>query len=248
MKNSELEKIINKKLNKKKFKDCIYNGLQIEGAKKIKKIITGVSICKKLIKIAILKNADAIIVHHGMFWKNKIKNIKNIHKNRLKLILENNINLYCWHAPLDLDTSIGNNVCIAKKLKIQIKGKINDFLFWGEFKKKINYKKLKNYIKKKYHRNPFCYNTKFKKKNIKTISWCSGKGQKFISDAANFGVDAFLTGEVSEETMHYVDEYKLYFFSAGHHVTEIDGVKKLGEWIQKKYNIETIFVNIHNPI
>ncbi|BGI51432.1 MAG: Nif3-like dinuclear metal center hexameric protein [Buchnera aphidicola (Ceratovacuna japonica)] len=247
MKNIELEKIINKKLSTEKYKDYIFNGLQIEGKKKINRIITGVSICKKLIKIAIYKKADAIIVHHGMFWKNEKRIINKINRKRLKLILENNINLYCWHLPLDFNKNIGNNVQIAKKLKIKIKGKINNFLFWGTFKKIISFKNLKNKIKKKYFKTPFFYKQNLKKK-IKSVAWCSGKGQKFIVDAANFGVDAFLTGEVSEETMHYADEYKIYFFSMGHHSTEIDGIKKLGEWIQNKYKIYTSFVNINNPI
>ncbi|WP_343189264.1 Nif3-like dinuclear metal center hexameric protein [Buchnera aphidicola (Chaitoregma tattakana)] len=247
MTNTELENIINKKLHAKRFKDHIYNGLQVEGTKKIHKIITGVSICKKLINIAILKHADAIIVHHGMFWNDENRVVNKINRFRLKLILENNINLYCWHLPLDYDENIGNNVQIAKKLKIHIKGKINKLLYWGEFEKKIKFIKLKNLIKKKYFRNPFCYNENLKH-DIKSIAWCSGKSQKLIVEAANFGVDAFLTGEVSEDTMHYSNEYKIYFFSAGHHATEIDGIKKLGEWIQKKYKIETNFINIKNPI
>ncbi|WP_343154573.1 Nif3-like dinuclear metal center hexameric protein [Buchnera aphidicola (Pseudoregma panicola)] len=247
MNNIDLENIINKKLNSKKYKDYIYNGLQIEGKKKVCKIITGVSICKKLIKIAIYKNADAIIVHHGMFWKNEKRIINKINRKRLKLILNYNINLYSWHLPLDFYKGFGNNVQIAKKLKIKIKGKINNFLFWGTFNKSISLKSLINKVKKKYSRNPFYYKNNLKK-NIKKISWCSGKGQKFIVDAANFGVDAFLTGEVSEETMHYANEYKIHFISIGHHATEIDGIKKLGEWINKKYEINTNFININNPI
>ncbi|WP_343188029.1 Nif3-like dinuclear metal center hexameric protein [Buchnera aphidicola (Ceratoglyphina bambusae)] len=248
MNNIKLEKIINKKLNSNKYKDNIFNGLQIEGKKEINKIITGVSICEDLIKIAILKKADAIIVHHGMFWNKENKVINGIKRKRLKLILSNNINLYCWHLPLDCDEKIGNNVQIAKKLDIKIMGKINYLLLWGIFKNSISYENLSNTIKKLYFRKPFFYKNNNINHKIKKISWCSGKGQNLILDAANFGIDAFLTGEVSEETVHYANENNIYFFSAGHHATEIDGIKKLGEWLNKKYYIDVNFVNINNPI
>lgn len=247
MNNIILEKIINNKLNSNKYYDFSPNGLQIEGRSNIKKIITGVSACQILLDKAVEYNADAIIVHHGYFWKKDPLTIKGIHRKRLKTILSNNINLYSWHLPLDGCKTLGNNIQIAKKLKIKIQGEITQFLMWGYLKKSITGKKLSNIIATKFSRIPFYYNCSNKSK-IRKIAWCSGKGQSFISHAAQFGVDAFLTGEVSEETIHLIREYKLHFFSAGHHATEKDGIKQLGNWIIKNYHLDVIFIDVDNPI
>lgn len=136
MKNITLEKIINKKLNSNAFHDFAPNGLQIEGIKNIKKIITGVSACQELLNKAVKMNASAIIVHHGYFWNNSERTIKGIHKKRLYTIMSNNINLYSWHLPLDAHPQLGNNVQIAKKLDINIKGYLLPMVPWGIFKKK----------------------------------------------------------------------------------------------------------------
>lgn len=247
MNNITLEKIINHKLNTNKYYDICPNGLQIEGRSNIKNVITGVTACQMLLDKAVKYNVDAIIVHHGYFWKKDPVIIRGIHRKRLKTILANNINLYSWHLPLDGCTKLGNNIQIAKKLEINIQGEITQFLMWGFFKEPIEGSQLFDIITKKFSRIPLYYNSSNKSK-IKKIAWCSGKGQSFISRAAHFGVDAFLTGEISEETIHLIREYKLHFFSAGHHATEKDGIKQLGIWLMKNYDLNVTFIDINNPI
>ncbi|WP_343153232.1 Nif3-like dinuclear metal center hexameric protein [Buchnera aphidicola (Mindarus keteleerifoliae)] len=247
MLNMTLEKIINKELNSKNIKDYVPNGLQIEGKKNITKIITGVTACQELLNLAVKKNADAIIVHHGFFWFSEFKSITGILKKRIKTLITNDINLYSWHLPLDMHMRMGNNRQIANKLKIEILGKILPILPWGKFKKRVTGEELTKKIIKKYKRVPFYYGPS-KNKNIKSIAWCSGRGQKFLQEAVNFGVDAFLTGEMSEETLHFVKENKIHFFSIGHHASEIDGIKSLTKWLKKNYNFDTEFININNPV
>ncbi|WP_340147683.1 Nif3-like dinuclear metal center hexameric protein [Buchnera aphidicola] len=247
MNNRKLENLINKKLKSKNYKDQIFNGLQIEGQSQIKKIITGVTASKKLINIAIKKKAQAIIVHHGYFWNNKKIIIDKITKNRLRLIFSKNINLYCWHLPLDLHKKLGNNTQLGKKLNIIIKGKISSYVWWGILKKKISGIKFCKKIFDKFNRKPLYIHDNIKSK-IKKIGWCSGKGQKFIDQAIKFGVDAYLTGEVSEETTHSAIESKIHFFSIGHHASEIGGIKSLSKWIKKKVQINIEFINIPNPV
>ncbi|CAL4321237.1 Nif3-like dinuclear metal center hexameric protein [Buchnera aphidicola] len=247
MNNQFLENLINTKLNSSFFNDCTYNGLQIEGCQEINKIITGVTACQILLQKAIFYNAQAIIVHHGYFWKNEPKYIKGYIKERLKTILLNNINLYSWHLPLDAHKKLGNNAYIAQVLNIIQKGYINPYLWWGMLKKPISGKKLFKKISKIFSKKPI-YISGENNKKILNIAWCSGKGQKFIHEVIQRNIDCFITGEISEEITHYVRESNMHFFAVGHHATEIGGVQLLGEWLKsvdKKLDIK--FINVDNP-
>lgn len=246
MENFLLEDIINKKLLSNQYDDIVPNGLQIEGEKIVKKIITGVTACQDLLDKALFYNANTIIVHHGYFWKNESQYIHNMQRKRLKTILSHNINLYSWHLPLDIHPQLGNNAQIAKKLNISIKGNILPYLFWGTVEKKITGIELSKKIAQEFQKYPI-HIYKNAPLYITRIAWCSGKGQSFIKKACVFGVDAFLTGEISEETTHIAKELGIHFFSLGHHVTEKDGVKSLGEWLHEKYNLDVTFIDIYNP-
>ncbi|QJC33914.1 Nif3-like dinuclear metal center hexameric protein [Enterobacteriaceae endosymbiont of Donacia provostii] len=248
MKNIILEKIINNKLkNNLNIKDYIPNGLQIEGKKYIKNIILGVSACQQLLNIAVKFKTDAVIVHHGYFWNNESPIIKGFKKKRIYTLLNNNINLYSWHIPLDINEKISNNIYLAKILDINIKGKINPFIFYGFLKKKINIKDFLKKIKIKLNRIPLHFGKNAPKKIYK-IAWCSGAGQKFFEQVLNFDIDVFLTGEVSEMNLHISNENKIHFISAGHHATEKGGVIMLSKWLKKKFKLQTHFIDIYNPI
>lgn len=246
MENFILEKIINDKLFRNDIKDIVPNGLQIEGDKIVKKIITGVSACQDLLNAALYHKANAIIVHHGYFWNKESKYIHDVQRYRLKTILSNNINLYSWHLPLDIHPELGNNIQLAKKLNIFVKGKILPYVLWGILESKISgidfAKKIEKTFKKKpihfYHNAP---------NYIHRIAWCSGKGQNFIKQAHKFGIDAFLTGEVSEETIYIAKELGIHFFAFGHYCSEKYGIKALGEWLNKTYNLDVVFIDIYNP-
>lgn len=247
MNNFELEKIINNKLKNNIFIDCVPNGLQVEGCKKINSIITGVTACKELLERAVQCKANAILVHHGYFWKNESSVIQGIKRERLKILLSNNINLYSWHYPLDIHPKIGNNAQLGKLLKIKTLGKISSIVFWGELKIPLTGKELNEYITKKLKRKPLHFSN-FAPKYIHRVAWCSGAGEKFIENAISINADAFITGEVSEQTFHSAKEYQIHFFSAGHHATECFGIKSLGNWLNKKYKLKIKFINIHNPV
>ncbi|HXK00452.1 MAG TPA: Nif3-like dinuclear metal center hexameric protein [Buchnera sp. (in: enterobacteria)] len=247
MNNFYLEKIINEKLKTHKFQDYAPNGLQIEGSKHIKRIVTGVSACQDLLDQAVKLNASAIIVHHGYFWNNTERIIKNIQRKRLKTIISNDINLYSWHLPLDAHPELGNNIHIAKKLNIKIEGYLSPFIPWGTFKDGISGQKLFKKIIKMYNRTPFYEHHQCDSKIFK-IAWCSGKGQGFMKQIDLVHLDAFLTGEVSEETIYIARENHLHFFSIGHHASERDGIIALGNWLSEKYNLDVTFFDTNNPI
>lgn len=246
--NIKLEKIINSYLNSNNFQDFSPNGLQVEGKKEVKKIVTGVTACQDLIDKAIFLDADAIIVHHGYFWKNESYLIKNIKRKRLKSLLSNNINLYSWHLPLDFHKTIGNNYLLAKILNIKIINNLHNQILIGKINKKITCLNLKKIITKKLNRKPFQHCSINANKYIHNIALCTGNGQNYIDLLYNLDVDAFITGEISEKTIHIIRESKIHFFAAGHHATEIFGIISLGKWLKKEYNFDVKFINIDSPI
>ncbi|WWO98731.1 MAG: Nif3-like dinuclear metal center hexameric protein [Candidatus Dasytiphilus stammeri] len=248
MRNIELEKLINKQLNSANFHDYVPNGLQVTGREEIKIIITGVTACQALLDQAVSNHADAIIVHHGYFWKNELPLIQGIKRQRLKTLLLNDINLYSWHLPLDAHPKLGNNAQLAKILDIKVQGEIVPFLCWGTFLQPLTSEALIKRITAKLGRIPLYFADNQAPSLISSVAWCTGGGQKFINEAANFCVDAFITGEASESTIHSARENKLHFFAAGHHATERGGIQALTKWLEKNYNFNITFIDIYNPV
>lgn len=246
MHNSELEKIVNQQLNTAGFSDYAPNGLQVEGRAQIQKVVTGVTACQALLDEAVRLEADAVLVHHGYFWKNEAPAIKGMKRNRLKTLLANDINLYGWHLPLDAHPELGNNAQLAKLFDIEVKGEVMPLVFWGELKTPLTGEQLAARIGEKLHREPLhCGDNA--PALIRKVAWCSGGGQGFIDAAAAFGVDAYITGEVSEQTIHSAREQGIHFFAAGHHATERGGIKALGEWLANSHGLDVTFIDIDNP-
>lgn len=248
MNNIELEKLINKELNSDAFNDYAPNGLQVEGCPQVKKIVTGVTACQALLDAAVKLKADAIIVHHGYFWKNEAPEVRGMKKNRLKTLLVNDINLYGYHLPLDAHSSLGNNAQLGLRLAIRNLGAFNNesLIFHGELDRPQTGAEMVERIEKAVGRNVLHCGDNAPEK-INTIAWCTGGGQGYIELAAERGVDAFISGEVSEQTIHIAREMGLHFFAAGHHATERYGVKALGEWLEQHHDFEVIFIDIDNP-
>ena len=250
MNNLELEQLINQKLSSDKINDYAPNGLQVEGKTEIKKIITGVTASQALIDYAITQNADAILVHHGYFWKSENPCIRGMKGKRIKALLVNDINLYGYHLPLDVHPELGNNAQLAKLLDIENlqpleKGAVS-IPVWGELKEPMTGENFAKKIEKVLNRKPLiCIENG--PHLIRKIGICTGGGQGYIDIAAEQGCDAFITGEVSEQTIHSAREQGLHFFSAGHHATERYGIKALGEWLAKEYGFDVEFKDIDNP-
>ncbi|WMY95627.1 MAG: Nif3-like dinuclear metal center hexameric protein [Arsenophonus sp.] len=247
MHNFELEKLINMYLNVDKYQDYAPNGLQVEGKSEVKKILTGVTASQELLNEGVKLSVDAIIVHHGYFWKNEPNIITNMKRNRLKTLLCNDINLYSYHLPLDVHPVIGNNVQFADLLEVAIDKYILPLVPMGKFLKIITACDLMLRLSSKLNRQPLYVSSDYGVKEIRTVAWCTGSGQNFIQAAAEAGADAFITGEVSEQTIHIAREMGIHFYAAGHHATERLGVKMLGKWLEKNYNFSVCFIDIPNP-
>jgi len=247
MLNTELEQRVNQLLNTADFKDYAPNGLQVEGRSEIKKVITGVTACQALLDEAVRLKADAVLVHHGYFWKSEAPAIKGMKRQRLKTLLANDINLFGWHLPLDGHPEIGNNAQLAKLFGIEVKGEIALLLPWGELKEPVSGDVFAQRISAALGREPLhCGDNA--PALIRRVAWCSGGGQGYIDQAAAFGVDAFISGEASEQTIHSAREQGLHFFAAGHHATERDGIKALGEWLAREHGLDVTFIDINNPV
>lgn len=246
MHNTELEYLINQKLNSNTLQDYAPNGLQVEGRQEVKHIVTGVTACQALLDSALAYGADAVIVHHGYFWKNETTVISGMKRQRLKTLLANDINLYAWHLPLDAHPELGNNAQLAAALDIQVTSSLDPLVPLGEFAVPISGDSLRLRLEHILGRSVLHCGDRGPP-YIKRLAWCSGSGQSFIELAALVGMDAFITGEVSEQTIHIAREQGIHFYAAGHHATERGGIRALGEWLAQQYDFTVSFIDIFNP-
>jgi len=251
MNNRKLAHKLDQLLEIHQFKDYCPNGLQIEGAEEVKKIITGVTANQALIDFAIAENADAILVHHGFFWKGERQEIVGMKYKRIKALIENGINLYAYHLPLDVHPQWGNNAQLAQLLNITDRRPLEP---WdkrslgrvGKFAQPLTGELLAERIESVLARKPL--HIQGGSKEIKTVAWCTGGGQDYITIAAEQGIDAFISGEISERTVHIATEMGIHYFAAGHHATERYGVQALGEWIATELDLDVQFKDIDNPV
>jgi len=245
------ELALNELLKPESIKDFCPNGLQIQGTSEIKKVITGVTATQALIDRAIAEKADAIVVHHGYFWKNESYVIRGMKYNRIKALLDHDINLFAYHLPLDIHPVYGNNAQLAKLLNINVTGPLEpgneqSVSIRGELDKPISGEQFANIITEKLNRE--CVHVAPDvDKPVKTLAWCTGGGQGFIELAAEQGVDAFISGEISEQTTHVAREMGLHYFAAGHHATERYGAMSLADYISNELNLDCQFIDIDNP-
>ncbi len=234
------------------FSDYCPNGLQVEGRPEVLKLISGVTACQDLIEAAIEQKADALLVHHGYFWKNEQAVITGIKRQRIQRLLEHNISLIAYHLPLDAHAQFGNNVTLAQQLGINVddcvrQGAAKDLLWYGRFKDAMNPAEVSSLITQRLSREPL-HLAASQKKQIQTIGWCTGGAQHYIEQAAELGLDAFISGEVSEQTFHLAKEMDIHYFAAGHHATESYGVQALASHLAEKFSIQAEFVDIANPV
>lgn len=233
-----------------KVKDYCPNGLQVEGKRDVFKLVTGVTASQALIDHAVSINADAILVHHGYFWKGESPCLTGMKKKRIQTLMRHDINLYAYHLPLDIHPTLGNNAQLANLLGIVDISPLEQsnpqsVVMQGRFDKSISPSMLAKKLQTVLNKKPLVEPSD--KTMIQSVAWCTGGGQGYIDLAAENGIDAFITGEVSEQTIHTAREMNIHFYAAGHHATERYGVKALGEYLQKELAIEVVFVDIDNP-
>lgn len=245
------------------IQDYCPNGLQVQGRGVIHKIVTGVTASQALIDAAINAQADAILVHHGFFWKGESLELTGIRYQRIKSLIQHDIALLAYHLPLDIHPTLGNNPLFGQALGFapdaihySRAGGLDTLMASAVFEKSLTTDELIQKLSLILGRTPLHISADLKtenrikqnNRNIQSIAWCTGAAQDFIVEAASLGVDAFISGEVSERTFHLAKELNIDYFSAGHHATERFGIKALGEYLAEHFRLDHEFIDIINPI
>lgn len=228
------------------FQDYCPNGLQVEGAREVSCIVSGVTASQALVDAAIAQGAQMLLVHHGYFWKGEDATIRGMKRSRLKALLEHDINLVAYHLPLDAHEQYGNNAQLAKVLGIRNARVLSGLVWQGELSQPMSPAELSAHLEACLQRTPMSVGVG--SQSIKTIGWCTGAAQGYIDKAIEAGLDAFVSGEISEHTTHSARECGIHYFSAGHHATERYGVKALGEAVAERFGLQHQFVDCDNPV
>jgi len=247
----ELVAGLDRLLEPKAFKDYCPNGLQVEGKSTVKRIATAVTASQNIVDQAIAKDVDVLLVHHGYFWKNEPTEITGMKYRRLAALIKNDISLIAYHLPLDAHSKLGNNVELAKKLDWSIshgldEGDPRSIGLVGGPKTDRTVKDVVSRIKEVLQREPLVIGDL--SSPVTKIAWCTGAAQGFIEQAAAAGCDLYVSGEISENTVHAARELGITYIAAGHHATERYGVLALGAWLQSEYGLEHIALDENNPV
>jgi len=232
------------------YDDYCPNGLQVEGVDEITSLASGVTACMRLLDAAVDAGAQALLVHHGYFWKNEDPRVTGMKRRRLARLLDAGINLIAYHLPLDGHPVYGNNAQLAALLDIEPERDLPGspgpgIAVSGSLREPLGGEQFAERVAQKLGRQPLHIPGTAEK--ISRIGWCTGGGQSFIEAAAKAGMDAFLTGEVSESTVHVARENGLHFFAAGHHATERYGAEALGRHLAEKFGLSYRHIDIDNP-
>jgi dinuclear metal center YbgI/SA1388 family protein len=229
------------------FKDYCPNGLQVEGRPEVLRIATGVTASQHVLDKAIAWEADAILVHHGYFWRSEDAAITGIKKRRIAQLLGNNVSLLAYHLPLDAHPELGNNAQLGKLLCLEEQGRFGEqnIACFGKLEQPKTLAQFAQRITHGLQRAPQIIGDNAK--IIQKIAWCSGGAQGYFEAAVAQGVDAYLTGEISEQSFHIAQETGVAFIAAGHHATERHGIQALGEHLSAHFGLTHCFFDQDNP-
>lgn len=244
---NNLLSVFNGLLQPERFKDYGPNGLQVEGKGEIRRIVSGVTASRALIEAAIDARADAIFVHHGLFWRGMDGRITGWLKERIRLLLAHDINLYAYHLPLDAHAELGNNAQLGARLGVQGQAAFGDQnLGWLADADFANSDALNTHVQTVLGRSATLVSADASRP-IHKLAWCTGGAQGFFEAAIAAGADAFITGEISEPQAHLARETGVSFIAAGHHATERYGAPAVADHVARECGIEHQWIEIDNP-
>ena len=246
-----LAEYTNDLLSPDSFSDYCPNGLQVEGRAQVGAVASGVTASLALIEAAIEAGADALLVHHGYFWKGEDACITGMKRRRLERLLGSDISLLAYHLPLDAHPELGNNAQLGKLLGFSVRGSFgNDGGLqlgqYAELVQPLSGAALARHLQACLGRAP--QHVAGSDAPIRRVGWCSGAAQSYIDAAVQQGLDAFISGEISEQTVHVARECGIHYFAAGHHATERYGVRALGDRLASHFGITHTFIDIDNPV
>ena len=230
------------------FDDYCPNGLQVQAGEEIGLLVSGVTASQALIDATVEAGADALLVHHGFFWKGESPCIRGLKGRRIGTLIRNGITLLAYHLPLDAHGQLGNNAQLAQLLGIgavQPPAPGQGLVWQGELERELLLEELAGRVGSALGRVPLA--VAGGDRPVRRIAWCSGAAQGYIEQAAALGVDAYLSGEISEPTAHLARELGIHYLAAGHHATERYGVQSLGTHLARHFGITHRYIDIDNP-
>jgi dinuclear metal center YbgI/SA1388 family protein len=245
---AELENFCNELLAVDGFDDYCPNGLQLDaGTGPVRGLVSGVTACQALIDAAVEQDADLLLVHHGYFWRGEGLPLTGIKGRRIGSLYRNGVSLLAYHLPLDAHPELGNNRLLGEALGFPACAPIGitGSLLW-QAEADLSASELAQRIQQGLDRKPL--HLSGGPERIRRLAWCSGGAQGDIVTAAGLGFDAYISGEVSEQTAHLARELGIHYFAAGHHATERFGVQALGEHLAKQFGLDHHFIDISNPV
>ena len=248
MKREDLTRYLDTLLESARYKDYCPNGLQVEGRDEVRRVLAGVTASQALVDAAIARGADTLLVHHGWFWRGEDGRVTGFRKARLQALLGHDINLIGYHLPLDAHPEFGNNAQLGKRLGWTLEGHFGDLDLgcFGASSSSDTLVDLAAQLRSELRREPLVIGDI--ERPVKRIAWCSGGAQSYFEEAIGLGVDAYVSGEISEQHVHLARETGVAYIAAGHHATERFGVQALAAHLVENFGIECEFLDIDNPV
>lgn len=234
-------------LDAARFRDYGPNGLQVEGKPRICKLVTGVTASLALIDQAIAAGADAILVHHGLFWRGQDGRVTGWMRQRLGQLLAHDISLMAYHLPLDAHAELGNNAQWGQRLGLVADARFGDQAlgFMGAAPAGLTVSALAETVATAMGRAPTVLPGDGRP--LRRVGWCSGGAQSTFEAAIAAGADVYLTGEISEPQAHYARETGVAYLACGHHASERYGVQALGQAVAEQFGLAHQFIEVDNP-
>ncbi len=248
MERAELQRYLDNLLEVGRFRDYCPNGLQVEGRAEIRRVVCGVTASQALLDAAVAREADAVLVHHGYFWRGEDGVITGLRRKRLGCLLNHDINLFAYHLPLDAHPELGNNAQLARLMGWMPEGRFGeqDIGWTGRLPHPTQGDLLARQVAARLGRESLLLGDPAR--TVERIAWCTGGAQGYFEQAIACGVDCFVSGEASEQTTHLARESGVSYLAVGHHASERYGVQALGAHLAERFGLEVSFVEVDNPV
>ncbi|RPH62345.1 MAG: Nif3-like dinuclear metal center hexameric protein [Burkholderiales bacterium] len=245
---AELSACFEEILGASRFADYCPNGLQVEGERPIRRLVSGVTASLALVRAAIDEDADALLVHHGWFWRGEDPRVIGSRRERLGAVLRHGMHLFAYHLPLDVHPQLGNNAQLAARMGWRVDGHAGeqDLIAWHDLGRPASAAGIGRSLARRLGRRPLVVGAL--ERPVRRLAWCTGAAQDMLQQAIDAGADAFVSGEIAERTTHLAREAGVVYFAAGHHATERYGVQALGEHVGRRLRLAHRFIDDDNPV
>lgn len=243
---AELETLLDGLLQPAAFKDYGPNGLQVEGRRTLRRLVSGVTASRAFIDAAIEAGADALLVHHGLFWRGQDGRLTGWLRERVARLIAHDVNLFAYHLPLDAHPELGNNAQLGLRLGLVADARFGEQqLGFAGPAAEATLQGLAERAGTALGRTPLV--VPGDGRPLRRVAWCTGGAQGYFEAAVAAGADAFLTGEISEPQAHLARETGVAFLACGHHATECFGAPAVGAYVAAQLGLEHRFIEIPNP-